>query len=170
MLWRLAPALWLEWAIRRLISWAIALLENEDERAWLDEQPRNSHWFGGWLAVIEARLDELIDLRAHQLLNWRWDPRDVPSHHPAPAVRSFDDCLIRLVRLIQRFEDVHRLALRRAERLQRFARELEANPLKLVDPADSTDPTDSTAAAAAFFVAHVSVCSHRSGLPIRAPP
>jgi len=120
ILWRLAPALWLEWAVRRLIDWAIALLEDEDHRAWLNQHPRNCFWFGGWLAIIEARLDELIDLKARQLLNWRCDPRDVSAHHPTPAVRSFDDCVLRLARLVHRFQDANRLAQRRAEKLLRL--------------------------------------------------
>src|SRR5262245_44057200 len=131
IIWRLAPALWLEWAIRRLIHWAIAILN--DQQDWLCAHPKNCHWFGGWLAVIEARIDELISLKAHQLLNRRCDPRDVPSHHPTPAVRSFDDCVRRLARLMWRFEDASRLAERRAETLERML--AAADPLGLAPSA-----------------------------------
>src|SRR5689334_649567 len=119
IIWRLAPALWLDWATRRLIDWAIATLN--DQQDWLNAHPRTCFWFGGWLTVIEATLDELIDLKAHLLLNRRCEPRDVPAHFPTPAVRSIDDCLLRLARLVQRFEDSDRLAERRAETLLRLS-------------------------------------------------
>src|SRR5689334_5013207 len=138
ILWRLAPALWLEWAVRRLIDWAIAILEDEDHRLWLNQHARNAHWFGGWLAVIGARLDELIDLKARQRLNWRCDPRDVPAHHPAAAVRSFDDCVMRLARLIHRFQDADRLAQRRVETLLRLYDD------SVVDLAPDHRPTTTT--------------------------
>src|SRR5690242_2369740 len=118
ILWRLAPALWLDWVVRRLIDWAIATLN--DQQDWLNAAPKNCFWFGGWLVVIEARLDELVDLKAHLLLNRRCEPRNVPPHHPAPGVRSPEDCLLRLARLVQRFEDSDRLAERRAETLLRL--------------------------------------------------
>ena len=131
IIWRLAPALWLEWAIRGLIHWAIACLN--DEQDWLCAHRKNCFWFGGWLAVIEARIDELIDLKAHQLLNRRCEPRDVPAHHPAPAVRSFEDCVLRLARLMWRFEDAERLARCRTRTLQR----LMDDPLRLLPRIES---------------------------------
>jgi len=170
LLWRLAPAAWLEGVIDRLIAWAFAVLEDETEQDWLDERPRNSHWFGGWLVIAEARLDELIDLRAHQLLNWRRAPRDVPQHYPAPAVRSFDDCVVRLARLIQRFEDVDRLAQRRVETLERLCDDTVIDLIPDHRPAEAAESTDFTAPAAAFFCARVSVHSHPSLHCIRAPP
>src|SRR5690242_8247826 len=147
ILWRLAPALWLDWAIRRLIDWAIATLN--DQQDWLNAAPKNCFWFGGWLAVIEARLDELINLKAHLLLNRRCDPRDVPVHSPAPAVRSIEDCLLRLARLVQRFEDANRLAERRAETLLRLHDDSVIHLIPDHRPAISSSSRNSIATGAA---------------------
>ena len=120
IIWRLAPVLWLGWAVRNLLAWAIDLLNDLEEQFWLDHDRTYANWFGGWLAVIEARVDELIEARAFQLLRWRWPTRPVPPHSPVLGVHSCADACLRLCHVIERYNDVERLARLRAAKLLRL--------------------------------------------------
>ena len=173
IVWRLAPVLWLDWAVSKLISWAIDILSIETERWWLDADKSYAHWFGGWLAVIEARLDELIEARAYQLLKWRWPTRAVPPHSPVLGVRCCEDAWLRLRAIIARYNDLERLAHRRAEKLLLLK---ESQVIDLIPdhrPIDDDDLLkfldDDDFAARSSSVACATTSHYDSGR-IRAPP
>jgi hypothetical protein len=112
-LWRFFPMIWLGWVVGRLVDWAIAILEDEEHRLRLLEDKRHCAWFGGWLALLEERLNELIVYRAMKHLKRPFWGRQPFGHAPARVARYYD---------------AERLAKRRAQKLQRL---FEAAELQL---------------------------------------
>jgi hypothetical protein len=120
ILWRFRPALWLDGVVARLIAWALRLLEDEDHREWLKENPAHCAWFGGWLDLGEARLDELIHYRACELLNIACTGDKPPGFLPARSVRTLDQAIGRFARLAERYSAIERLAQLRASKLRKM--------------------------------------------------
>jgi hypothetical protein len=170
VLWRFFPVLWLDRIVARLIAWAVELVENEEKFAWLCERPANAQWFGGWLRFAETRLDELIAIRALQLLGRRLRAVDVPAHYPATSVRTPAEALARLHRLCGRYFEAERLARLRAFKLRRLYAALD--PLGRTDhrPAPAAVVASSAQLLAAPAVAAAVVATPAAGPRIRAPP
>jgi hypothetical protein len=124
--------IWLDWIVRYMIHWCIGVLETEDHRCWLERSRTNAAWFGGWLAVAEARLDELIALRASRRLKhrWpnRWQRREPWRHIPVPAVRGYADAARRIGHLMHRYQGLNRLIALHTARLKRL---IEAKAIQL---------------------------------------
>jgi hypothetical protein len=118
ILWRFYPAAWLTWAVGRLIHWACLILESEDDRLWLMADKANCAWFGGWLAVAEERLSELITYRAMGRIRRSFRGRMLAPHAPARAVTTLEEAYARFLRLIDRYHDAERLASLKAAKLK----------------------------------------------------
>ena len=170
ILWRFRPALWLDGVVARLIGWALALLEDEDHREWLKESPANCAWFGGWLALGETRLNELIHYRACKLLNLGCKGRKPPNFLPARGVRTLDQAILRFARLAERYCAIERLAQLRAIRLKRM---LDPSVIEL-EPIRHPLEAASLAAQSAVVVIVITIFALRLAphptQPIRAPP
>jgi hypothetical protein len=117
LLWRFHPVLWMHSVIDRLFDWAFDTLEAEFDR--LCQSREVLAWFGGWLVVIGERLDELIEMKACQIAGLDHQPGPRPRRSWAWLVRSPLEACRRLERLVLRYQDVDRLAQRRAQRLLR---------------------------------------------------
>jgi len=168
LLWRFRPALWLDGVIARLIGWALALLEDEDHREWLKETPANCAWFGGWLALGEIRLNELIHYRACELLNIACQGRKLPAFSPARSVRTLDQAILRLARLAERYSNIERLAQLRAVTLRKLLE--DADPLGRADLRPSPPPPPPSSSTTTPSAVVVIVIVINSAQPIRAPP
>jgi hypothetical protein len=117
LLWRFHPVLWMHSVIDRLFDWAFDTLEAEFDR--LCQSREVLAWFGGWLVVIGERLDELIEMKACQIAGLDHQPWPRPRHSWAWSVRLPHEACRRLERLVLRYQDMDRLAQRRAQRLLR---------------------------------------------------
>jgi hypothetical protein len=167
ILWRFRPALWLDGVVARLIGWALALLEDEDHREWLKTSPAHCAWFGGWLGLGEARLDELIHYRACELLNLGCQGRKPPSFLPARGVRTLDQAIGRFARLTERYCAIERLAQLRAIKLGQMLE--DADPLGRADLRPSPPPPPPLVVVL-VVVATFSSPTGFSAQRIRAPP
>jgi len=170
ILWRFRPALWLDGVVARLIGWALRLLEDEDHREWLKESPSNCAWFGGWLGLGEARLDELIHYRACELLNIACKGAKPPGFVPARGVRTLDQAIARFARLAERYSNVERLSRLRAQKLKRLRDpsviELEA----IQHPPPPPPPSPPLVVVVVVVVASIFSAAGFSARRIRAPP
>ena len=168
ILWRFRPALWLDGVVARLIGWALALLEDEDHREWLKESPSNCAWFGGWLALGEMRLNELIHYRACELLNIACQGRRLPAFVPARSVRTLDQAIARFLRLAERYSDIERLSRLRACRLKSLLTPsvIELEPVRHPSPPPPLEEERLVVEASSSVLSAASF----SAQPIRAPP
>jgi hypothetical protein len=132
LLWRFYPIAWLTTIIVRALSRITRWLEDEDSWLQLAQSPQDCAYVGGWLALAEDRLNELIVMKAMRLLERRYIPPRLKDrfagHHPARAVRTPQEILARLTRLITLYHDHKRLYELRANKLQRL---FEAYELQL---------------------------------------
>ncbi len=174
LLWRFYPVLWMHWAIDRLFDWAFDTLEAEFDR--LCQSREVLAWFGGWLAVIGERLDELIEMKACQIAGLLHEPWPRPRHTWAWSVRSPHEACRRLERLVLRYQDIDRLAQRRAGRLirQREVNTVDLSPSAHASVLAPAPPAPSVLPAPVLPVWSVApVVSHfskRAAGQIRAPP
>ena len=178
ILWRFQPALWLDGVVARLIGWALRLLEDEDHRDWLKDSPANCAWFGGWLALGEARLNELIHYRACELLNLGCQGRKLPAFSPARGVRTLDQAILRFARLAERYQAIERLAQLRAIKLKRLLDPaiIELEPVRHPATPPTTAPSATLVVVVVVvvmvmvMVASLFSTAGFSAQPIRAPP
>jgi hypothetical protein len=125
LLWRFYPIAWLTTAIVRGLSTITGWLEDEERLFQLAHDPDDCAWVGGWLALAEERLNELIVMKAMKLLKRRYRPPDPCGHHLARAVKTPQDIYRRLTRLIVLYHDHKRLYEKRARKLQRLFAQAE---------------------------------------------
>jgi hypothetical protein len=171
-MWYFYPSVWLGWAVRHLMEWCLVVLEDEDHRAWLDRNTANAAWFGGWIALAETRLDELIAMKAMKGLRRHWVGRRKLSHVPARSVRTAAEAANRLTRLILRYHDAQRLIVRRARLLRRLISEAELRFEITHHPVD-TQPASAGGAGAGGAGVSENVCGGVAACAnqrIRAPP
>lgn len=173
-LWRFFPMVWLGWAVGHLIHWAVSVLEDEDHRAWLAEDKANCAWFGGWLAIAEQRLDELIVMRAMGRLGRSFASTRPLRHVPAPSVRTPQAAFARLTRLVLRYHAAERLAARRALELQRLFEaahfQLEAIPHPVEATTTTILPLEARSTTTTILSAALFPGEPHPAQPIRAPP
>ena len=141
MLWRLYPIAWLATAIVQALSAIAAWLEEEDDRWHLAQDREECAWIGGWLALAEERLNELIAMKAMKLLKRSWRPRNPCGHHRARAVRTPEESLARLARLCVLCHDHKRLYDKRAQKLQRLFQAAGLQLEAVHHPVEPTIPT-----------------------------
>ena len=138
LLWRLYPIAWLTTAIVRGLSTLTAWLEEEGYRCLLASDREECAWIGGWLALAEARLNELVTMKAMRLLKRSWRPPSPCGHHRARAVRTPEEILSRLSRLCALYHDHKRLYDLRAIKLKRLFAQAELQLEVIHHPVEST--------------------------------
>jgi hypothetical protein len=120
VLWRFYPVAWLTTVIVRCLSRITSWLEDEDSRFHLSHCKEDCAYIGGWLALAEERLNELIVMKAMKLLKRPHYPSRHSGHHIVRAVATPQEIYRRLCRLISLYHDHKRLYERRAIKLERL--------------------------------------------------
>src|SRR6185503_3862906 len=92
------------------------------EESWgqLSYSKEDCAYVGGWLALAEERLNELITWKAMKLLKRPFHPPRPFGHHIARAVRTPQEIYRRLCRLTALYHDHQRLYELRAQKLERL--------------------------------------------------
>jgi hypothetical protein len=139
-LWRFFPIAWLNWVVGHLVHWAVSVLEDEDHRVWLTEDKRNCAWYGGWLSVIEQRLNELIVMKAMKHLKRTFVSTRPVRPVPALRIKTPEQALERLTRLVVRYHQAERLIERRAIKLKRLFAQAELQLEVIHHPVEPTIP------------------------------
>ena len=173
----LRPLLWYQHGFCRLLSTALRCWEDDAMFAWLAENAWGRADCEQKIADAEQCLNIIIHLRARELLGLAVEPEDRPGLkgrcariHSAPTMARLG---ARLARLVERHEDLERLARLRASCIRR---KRDAAPVELI--ADHRpEPSDPACDAIAWLLSHAQpVESPRAfapaiaGLHIRAPP
>jgi hypothetical protein len=156
LLWRFYPIAWLTTAIVRGLSTITSWLEEEGYRSLLAQDPKECAWIGGWLSLAEDRLNELVAMKAMKLLKRRWRPRDPCGHHAARAVRTPEEIVRRLSRLIALYHDHKRLYELRARKLQRLLQQAELQLEVVHHPVEATTTIFQIRCSTTIFSAGVS--------------
>jgi hypothetical protein len=120
LLWRFCPIAWLTTTIVRALARITSWLEDEESWVQLEHDPDDCAFVGGWLALAEDRLNELIVMKAMKLLKRPYYPPQPCGHHRVRAVRTPREIYRRLRRLTALYHDHQRLYERRAQKLQRL--------------------------------------------------
>ena len=169
LLWRFYPIAWLTTAIVRALARITSWLEDEESLSQLSCEPEDCACVGGWLALAEERLNELIVWKAMKLLKRPFYPSRPCGHHMARAVRTPQEIYRRLCRLIVLYHDHKRLYELRARKLERLFAKAELQLEVIHHPVESQP-----AAAGAGCGGGCGDESHfpapHSAQPIRAPP
>jgi hypothetical protein len=141
LLWRFYPIAWLTTAIVRGLSAVASWLEEEETYLELASSQETCAYAGGWLALAEERLNELVTWKAMKLLKRRFIPPQPCGHHLARAVKTPREVLRRLTRLIILYHDHRRLYELRARKLARLFAQAELQLETVHHPVASTIPT-----------------------------
>jgi hypothetical protein len=120
LLWRFYPIAWLTTVIVRALARITSWLEDEESWVQLSCSKEDCAFVGGWLALAENRLNELIVMKAMKLLKRPYYPPRSCGHHMVRAVRTPQEIYRRLCRLTALYHDHQRLYERRAQKLQRL--------------------------------------------------
>ena len=164
------PLLWYYHRLRYLLSVAIRCLEDDACCLWLLDNASARAGFESTLVDAERCLEAAIALRVRELLNLP-QPQGrlgLAGRHRIHSPASLERLAGRLDRLVDRFNEIERLAQLRARRLQR---ESEATPVCF--EADHRPQDDLLVVVwPVFFFPCASVQSATlpAGLRIRAPP
>ena len=168
---RLRPLLWYYHRLRYLLAVAIHCLEDDAYCFWLHDNRKARASFEAKLVDAERCLEAALGLRVREILGL---PIPISEriglrghtriHSPASLIRI----AARLDRLVDRYNDIERLAQLRAARLRR---EADAAPILLeADHRPGTAPASRRLVVSPFFVfPRVAACTP-AGLRIRAPP
>jgi hypothetical protein len=172
-LWRFYPVAFLSWALGGLMHWALSILESEEERQCMLESRAYCAWYGGWLMLIEHRLNALITFKA--MRNLRRPCRagaDIPRVR-AWGVTSLGDAYARFMRLARRYHDLDRLVRARTLKLQRMFEKIELQ-LEVVHRPVEVQPVAASPASiptpAAILPIDLRPAAPISDTRIRAPP
>jgi len=175
LLWRFYPIAWLTTTIVRALARITSWLEDEESWFQLTHSEEDCAFVGGWLALAEERLNELIVMKAMKLLKRPYYPPQPCGHHMVRAIRTPQEIYRRLCRLVALYHDHKRLYERRAQKLQRLFAQAElrletihhpcqtlrvAMVVMMMMAASSLSPSSSHGLSAAGF----------SAQRIRAPP
>jgi len=125
LLWRFYPIAWLTTTIVRALARITTWLEDEESWFQLSCEPDDCAFVGGWLALAEERLNELIVMKAMKLLQRPYYPSQSCGHHIVRAVRTPQEIYRRLCRLVSLYHDHKRLYEKRAQKLQRLFAQAE---------------------------------------------
>jgi hypothetical protein len=133
ILYPLAPALRLCETVRWFLQQILLALKCEGYVALLRKDRRELAALNGWLCDAEARLNIVIGYAAREQLGLPCLRLRPPGGTRIALSKplSFEDVFCRFERLVLMLPDIERLAARRARRIKR---ELDANPLGLIDP------------------------------------
>jgi hypothetical protein len=138
LLWRFYPIAWLTSTIVRALARITSWLEDEESWVQLEHEPEDCAYVGGWLALAEERLNELIVMKAMKLVKRPYYPSRPCGHHMVRAVRTPQEIYRRLRRLTALYHDHQRLYERRAQKLQRLFEAAELQLEAIHHPVEST--------------------------------
>jgi hypothetical protein len=138
LLWRFYPIAWLTTTIVRALARITSWLEDEESWFQLSCEPDDCAFVGGWLALAEERLNELIVWKAMKLLKRPYYPTQPCGHHLVRAVRTPQEIYRRLCRLIALYHDHRRLYEKRAQKLERLFAQAELQLEAIHHPIEST--------------------------------
>jgi len=122
---------------RDYIRWMIAPLSDPRAIAHLHASPEARRELLSHITVIEQGMNLLIHHRTRQLLGKPFQHHDATHRHPVRD-KSVDAIVARLTRLLALFDNLERLAQRRAERNPLSLR--ASSPLRLDATHRSTSP------------------------------
>ena len=143
LLWRFYPTAWLTTTIVRALARITSWLEDEESWVQLAHSCEDCAFVGGWLALAEERLNELIVRKAMKLLKRPYYPSRPCGHHMVRAVRTPQEIYRRLCRLAALYHDHRRLYEKRAQKLQRLFAEAELQ-LEAIHHPCQTQPATTT--------------------------
>ena len=137
VLFPLDPVARLREITRDYINWLVSCLEDEQKLEDLHTNPLARAGFAAHIIVAEHGVNLLIHDRARQLagLPFLYRPRMQPPE--LRRVRPLVQIIDRLSRVAEAFQNLERLAARRAQRIKR---ELSDSPLRLAATLQSTSP------------------------------
>ena len=184
LLWRFYPIAWLSAVIVRGLSAIASWLEEEGYCLLLAQDREECAWVGGWLALAEDRLNELIVMKAMRRLGRRaWLPARPQGQIAGPylvrAVRRPEEILKRLTRLCHLYHDHQRLYELRAQKLARLFAEAELQLEAIHHPVEPqprmlaierSTRILTTLLHIGSMALRFAACAPHPGLPIRVPP
>ena len=169
------PLLWYYHRLGHFLEAAIRCLEDEDYCLWLFDTPAGRAAFEGKLVDGERCLDIAIGLRVREILDLPMPvtPRmGIGGFHRIHNPPGLTRLAARLDRLVERYNDIERLAQLRAARIRR---QIDAAPVFLETNHRPASPPPAVVSSTFFIFSRFSVFSRTAvlapaGLPIRAPP
>jgi len=115
-------------AMRFFLGSLLARLEDAETLLQLQNDPRERASLEAAIASAEDGINLIIHHRARQILGLRLTHIPANTEHPPHCARPLHEVLARFERAVSLYENIERLAQRRAQRMKR---EMADNPLDL---------------------------------------
>ena len=169
------PLLWYYHRLSHFLEMAIRCLEDDGYCLWLFDTPSGRAGFESKLVDGERCLDIAIGLRVREILGLAMPvtPRPgIGGFHRIHSPPTLERLAARLDRLVERYNDIERLAQLRAARIRR---EIEAAPVLLEADHRPASPSPAVVSSTFFIFSRFPVFPRTAvqapaGLRIRAPP